>query len=93
MSSLGSLCFKNDHFLLEKLNKLVFHKNLKHFFRLFSSTTFENTLLVDNMLHKNVFNPLYSAIFFKTFYRSHIDGNHLFDIVLLYLESLHFSGM
>jgi hypothetical protein len=88
-----SLCFKNDHFLPEKLDKLVFHKNLKHFFCLFPSITFEITLLVDNMLHKNMFNPLYSAIFFKTFYGSHINSNHLLDIVLLYLESLHFSGM
>jgi hypothetical protein len=27
-----SLCFRNDHFLLEKPDKLVFHKNLFDFF-------------------------------------------------------------
>jgi hypothetical protein len=49
--------------------------------------TFENTLLVDDMLHKSMFNLPYSVIFFK------IDGNHLLNIILLYLESLHFFGM
>jgi hypothetical protein len=78
---------------LEKLDKLVFHKNLKDFFWFFLGTTFENTLLVDDMLHKSMFSPLYSVIFFKTFYRSHTNINNLLHIVLLYLELLHFSGM
>jgi hypothetical protein len=50
---------------------------------------FENTLLVDDMSHKNMFNPPCSVIFFKTFYRFHIDNNYLFYIVVSYLESLH----
>jgi hypothetical protein len=56
--------FKNCHFLLEKLNKPIFHKNLKDFFHLFPSTTFENTLLIDDMPHKSMLNPPCSAIFF-----------------------------
>ncbi len=85
--------FWNDHFLLEKPNKHVFHKNLKDFFHFLPSMPFENTSLVDNTSHKNMFNPPCSAIFFKTFYRFHIDGNYLFHIVLPYLELLHSSGM
>ncbi len=42
-----TLYFKNDHFLPEKRNKLIIHKNLKDFFCVFPSTTFDNTLLVD----------------------------------------------
>jgi len=88
-----TLCLKNDHFLPGKLDKFIFPKNLKHLFRLFLGMTFENTLLVYDMLHKSMFNTFYNAIFFKTFYESHTNGNHLFNIVLLYLESLHFSRM
>ncbi len=78
---------------MEKLDKPILHKNLKDFFHFFPSTTFENTLLVDDMLHKSMFNPPCSAIFLKTFYRSPIYSNYLFDIVLPYLKSLHLSGM
>jgi hypothetical protein len=84
-----TLCFRNDHFLLEKLDKPVFHKNLKDFFCLFISTTFENTLLVDDTLHKIMFNPPCSAIFFETFYGSPTNDNYLFNIVLPYLELLN----
>jgi hypothetical protein len=65
----------------------------KKIFCFFPSMTFENTLLIDDMLHKSMFNLIYRAIFFKIFYGSHINSNHLLHIVLLYLESLHFSGM
>ncbi len=62
-----TFCFRNNHFLLEKLDKPVFHKNLKDFFHLFPRTKFENILLVDDMRHKNMFNPPCSAIFSKHF--------------------------
>jgi hypothetical protein len=88
-----TLCFINDHFLLEAHNKHVFHKNLKDFFHLFPNFPFENTLLVDNTFHKNMLNPPCSAIFFKTFYRFHINNNYLFHTVFPYLESLHSFGM
>jgi hypothetical protein len=78
---------------LEKLDKPIFHKNLKNFFHLFPNTTFENTLLVDDMPHKSMFNPPCNAIFFETFYGFHIDGNYLFCIIIPYLESLQSSGM
>jgi hypothetical protein len=60
---------------------------------MFPNTTFENTLLVDDMLQKNMFNTPYSAIFFKTFYGSHIDSNYLFCIIFPHLELLHSSRM
>ncbi len=88
-----SPCLRNDHFLLHKPNKLVFHKNLFDFFVQFPSTMFKNTLLIDDMFHKSLFNLPFSAIKKKTFYKSHSDANYLFQIVLPYLESLHSSGM
>jgi hypothetical protein len=47
-----TLYFRNDHILLGKFDKPVFHKNLNDFFHLFLSMTFENTLLIDDMLCK-----------------------------------------
>jgi hypothetical protein len=75
------------------LEKLVFHKNIEDFFHLLHGTAFENTLLIDDTLHKNMFNPPFSAIFFDTFYKSHIDDNYLLKSVIPYLESLHSSRM
>ncbi len=62
--------FRNDHFLSKKHDKPIFHKTLKDFFHFTLSTTFENTLLLDDTLHKSMFNPPSSAIFSKTFYGS-----------------------
>jgi hypothetical protein len=62
-----TFCFRTDHLLLEKPNKPIFHKNLKDVFRLFLGTTFENTLLVDDMFPESMFNLLCSAIFFRLF--------------------------
>ncbi len=58
-----SLCFRNDQFLLQKLDKLVFHKNIFYFFVQFLSMMFENTLLIDDMPHNNLFDPPFSANF------------------------------
>jgi len=101
-TSICLLCFKivdqlfyfgNDHFLFEKLDKSIFHKNLFDLFVQFPSTMFENTFLIDNTLHKSLFNPPFSAIFFDTFYGSHNDGNYVLQTILPYLESSHFSKM
>ncbi len=51
------ICFKNDHFLFKKPDKPIFHKSLLDFFVQFLGKTFENTLLTNDMLHKNLFNP------------------------------------
>jgi hypothetical protein len=55
--------------------------------------TFENTLLIDDMPHKSLFNPPFSAMFFETFYGLHNDTNYLLQIVFLYSEYLHSSKM
>jgi hypothetical protein len=72
---------------LKNLRSLFFHKNLKDLFNLFLGMTFENNLLQGHMLHKSMFNPPFSAPFFDTFYRSHIDSNYLLGTIFLYLES------
>ncbi len=59
--------FKNNHFLPERPNKPIFHKNFLNFFVQFPGMTFENTLLVDDMLHKSLFNLPFNAIFLKHF--------------------------
>jgi hypothetical protein len=58
------LCFRNEHFLPKRLEKLVFYKNLDNFFHMFLSTNYGNTLLVHDTPHKNMFNPPFSAISF-----------------------------
>jgi hypothetical protein len=88
-----TLCFKNEHFLPKKLDKPIFLKNLDNFFYMFPISNYGNTLLVDDMLHKNMFNPLFNAIFLQTLYSSKVDDNYLLGIVLPYLESLHSFGM
>jgi hypothetical protein len=77
-----SFCFKNDHFLLRKPDMPIFHKSLFDFFIQFLNMTFENTLLVDDMPFRSLFNPPFSAMFFETFYRSNSDDNHLLEIFL-----------
>jgi hypothetical protein len=52
----------------------------------------KNTLLVDDMLYKSIFNDSYCVIFLELFEGSHSDGNYLFSIVLPYLVSLHSFG-
>ncbi len=79
--------------MLEKSDKPIFHKNLFNFFVQLLGMTFENTLLIGDMLHKSLFNPPFSAIFFETFYGSHSDTNYLLQTVLPYLGSLHLSKM
>jgi hypothetical protein len=81
------LCFRIDHFLPEKPNKPIFNKNLLNFFVQFRNKTFENTLLIDKMPNKSLFNPPFNVIFSEMFYESHSDVNYLFQTVLLYLES------
>jgi hypothetical protein len=79
--------------LLEELDKHILHKNLKVFFGFFPHTTFKNTLLIDDTPHKSMFNPPCSAIFFKTFYGSLINGNYLLGTIFPYLELLDSSRM
>ncbi len=58
-----SIYFNIDHFLFNKPNKPIFHKNLLDFFVQFLTRTFENTLLINDTPQKNLFNPPFNAIF------------------------------
>jgi hypothetical protein len=48
------LCFKNEHFFLEKHEKHVLHKNLNAFFDVFLGMNYENTLFIDDMSYKSL---------------------------------------
>ncbi len=54
---------RNLHFLSDKLNKPIFHKNLDVLFSMFPYTHTSNTLLIDNTPYKNMFNNPYNAFF------------------------------
>jgi hypothetical protein len=85
-------CQKNDHFLAIYLEKPIFHENLDVFFLRFSDMHARNTLLIDDMPYKYIFNDSYYVIFLELFEGSRSDGDYLFSIVLRYLVSLHSFG-
>jgi hypothetical protein len=58
---------QNLHFLLDKLDKSIFCKNLNIFFSTFPYTHVGNTLLIDDVPYKIMFNGSYSAIFLESF--------------------------
>jgi hypothetical protein len=58
---------RNLHFLLDEPNKPMIHKNLDIFFSMFPYTHTSNMLFIHDAPYKNMFNNLYSAIFFKSF--------------------------
>jgi hypothetical protein len=51
-----------------------------------------NTLLIDDIPYKNMFNGPYNAIFLESFDSLRGEDHYVLGIVLFYLESLHFSG-
>jgi len=53
---------RNPHFLLDKHDKPIFHKNLDIFTSKFPYAHASNTLLVDDTPYENMFNDSYSAI-------------------------------
>ncbi len=55
------------HFLPSNINKPVFHKNHNFFFFKYLETHAGNTLFIDDMLYKNIFNRPFSAIFVELF--------------------------
>ncbi len=58
---------QNPHFLLDKPNKPIFHKNFDVFFTKFLYTHVGNMLLVKDTPYKDMFNDSYSAIFLESF--------------------------
>jgi hypothetical protein len=80
------------HFLLDKPNKPIFHKNLDIFFSMFPYIHANSTLLIDDAPYKSMFNNLYSAIFFKSFDNIHGKDQCLLGSILPYLENLDSFG-
>ncbi len=84
-------CMWNLHFLPDKPNKPIFHKNLDVFFSTYPYIHVNNTLLIDDTPYKSMFNNSHSAIFLESF--SSLDGEdqYLLGFVLFYLENFHLS--
>jgi hypothetical protein len=72
---------QNLHFLLDKLGKPSFHKNLNGFFLMYPYIHVGNTLLVNNNPYKNMFNELYSAILLESFDSLHGEDNYLLGTI------------
>jgi len=83
---------QNLHFLLDKLDKSIFHKNLNVIFSTFPYTHAGNTLLIDDVPYKIMFNSSYSAIFLESFGGVCGENWYFLGFVLPYFENLHSSG-
>ncbi len=80
---------QNPHFLSNKPDKLIFHKNLYIFFFTFPYTHTCNTLFIDDMPYKNMFNDPYSASFLESFDNIRGEDQYLLGSIFLYLENFH----
>jgi hypothetical protein len=58
---------QNPHFLPDKRDKSIFHKDLDILFSTYFYTHVGNTLLIDDMPYKSMFNGPYNAIFLESF--------------------------
>jgi hypothetical protein len=58
---------QNPHFLPDKFDKSIFHKDLDILFSTYLYTHVGNTLLVGDMPYKSMFNGPYNAIFLESF--------------------------
>jgi len=83
---------RNLHFLLDEPNKPMIHKNLDIFFSMFPYTHTSNMLFIHDAPYKNMFNNLYSAIFFKSFDGLRGEDQCLLGSILPYLENLNSFG-
>jgi hypothetical protein len=82
---------QNLHFLQDNLDKPIFHKNIDVFFLTYPYTHVVNTLLVDDIPYKSMFDGSYNVIFMETFDSFHGEDKYLMGIVFPYLKSFHFS--
>ncbi len=82
---------RNPHFLLDKPDKLIFHNNLDIFFYVYLYIHVGNTMFIDNMPYKSMFNGPYSAIFLESFDGHCGEYEYLLGTILLYLENSHMS--
>jgi hypothetical protein len=83
---------QNLHFLLDKPNKPIFHKNFDLFFSMYPYIHTNNILLIDDMPYKSMFIGPYSAIFWESFDSLRGEDHYVLGIIFPYLESLHFFG-
>jgi hypothetical protein len=82
---------QNPHFLPDGPNKPIFHKNLDVFIYKFPYTHDDNTLLIDNMPYKNMFNNMYNVIFLESFNGIRGEDQHLLGSIFPYFKNLHLS--
>jgi hypothetical protein len=81
---------QNLHFLSNKPNKPIFLKNFDVFFSMYPYIHTNNTLLIDDMTYKSMFNALYSAIFWESFDNLRGDDHYVLGTIFFYLEFLRF---
>ncbi len=60
-------CIQNTHFLLDKLDMPIFHKNLDIFFSMYLYIHIGNMLFINDMPYNSLFNKPFGAIFFGVF--------------------------
>jgi len=85
-------CMQNLHFLLDKPDEPIFQRNPDDFLKTYPYTHVGNTLLIDNMPYKNMFNSPYNTIFLESFNNHCGEDQRLIGFVLPYLENLHSFG-
>jgi hypothetical protein len=74
---------QNSHLLLDKLDKLIFHKNLDIFFFTFPYIHVGN-MFVGDMPYKSMFNDMYNAIFVESFDDLNREDQYSLGFVFLY---------
>jgi len=72
-SRIGVLLEKGS-FFMANLAKHIFHNFFDVFFSRFVNIHARNTIIIDDMQYKSMFNDVCSAIFLKSFDDSYIDG-------------------
>jgi hypothetical protein len=80
---------QNLHFLLNKLDKPIFHKNLYVLFFTCLYTHIRNRLCVDDTPYKNMFNGPYNVSFLDSFDGHCGEDQYMLGFVFPYLENLH----
>jgi hypothetical protein len=82
---------QNPHFLLDKPNKPISHKNFDICFSTYPYIHANNTF-VDDTPYKNIFNGPYSAIFLESFDDLCGEDQYLLGSIFPYLENFHLFG-
>jgi len=83
-------CMQNPYLLLDKPNKSIFHKNFDLFFSMYPYIHTNNTLLIDDMPYKSMFNGPYNTIFWESFDNLRGEDHYVLGTIFPYLESFCF---